>query len=242
MQRIARLLRSAGAGLPIAVLACGGDLTLPRDGGVGGAGGLDLAVVAGDGQTGTVGEPLPARVVVELRGPAGEPVAGRQVAFLPDTGSGGFTPDPAVTDAQGRASTSWGLGTTVGACTGTARLVETADSGVPTVQVTAAAVAGQADTVFAVSPTVLVGRRGDPASAQPTVKTVDRFGNPVAGVQVSWKADGDGDVSDEQTTTGPDGRTSVAWTFGRKSAVQHLTARVDGLAGSPVIFMGTVLF
>src|SRR5512138_2572590 len=97
MQRFAREFRLALAGLAIAVAGCGGDLTLPDTTGRG----FGLEVVAGNGQTGTVGEALPDPVVVEVRDTDGQPASGREVAFLPQN-EGTFAPDTATTDVQGR--------------------------------------------------------------------------------------------------------------------------------------------
>ena len=98
--------------LALGIGACGGDLTLPDPP----SAGVALQVVTGNGQQGTVGEPLPAVVVVEVKTEAGAPVAGRRVAFLrtsTDTAEA-FEPDTAITDADGKAFTRWKLGTEPG--------------------------------------------------------------------------------------------------------------------------------
>lgn len=240
MKQIARSLRLAQAGLMVWVVAgCGGDLTLPDNSGAG----FDLTVVAGNGQTGTVGEPLPTPLVVQVSVTGGVPASGRRVAFLRDGGAGGFAPDTAVTDAEGKATTSWVMGTAPGAYTGVARLVTNSDSAPPTVPIQAAAVPGEPDSLRAVGPTVQAGRRNEQLSQPLVVATLDRFGNPVSGVDVSWEVTvGDGSLSQTTTRTGPDGQTSVRWTLGNKSGVQRVAATVGGLAGSPVTFIATVLF
>src|SRR5215212_12140770 len=96
MQRIAWLRCLQAAGASMAVAACGGDLTLPDTTGEG----LVLAVVAGNGQTGTVGDTLPAPVVVELRGSGGQLIEGHRVAFVPAS-AGDFAPDTVLTDGEG---------------------------------------------------------------------------------------------------------------------------------------------
>jgi Big-like domain-containing protein len=238
MQWVARSVSLAGVGVVIGVAACGGDLTLPDTSGQG----FDLSVVAGNGQTGTVGEPLPDPLVVELRGSAGQLVAGRRVAFLPQS-PGDFTPDTATTDAQGLARARWILGPSAGSCSALVRLVTSADSSAPAVPVAAAAVAGQPDSIRAISGTVQAGRREQTLPDPLVVVVVDRFGNPVSGVEVGWKVtQGGGEVTARSTRTAVDGQTGVNWTLGDKSSVQQVSARVDGLSGSPVIFTATVLF
>jgi hypothetical protein len=75
------------------------------------------------------------------------------------------------------------------------------------------------------------------------VLVLDRFGNPVGGVQVAWTVTaGRGEVSNAQTPTGSDGKAAVTWTLGLSVGVQKVTARVDRAHGSPVTFTATVLF
>ena len=50
-----------------------------------------------------------------------------------------------------------------------------------------------------------------------------------------------GSVSDAQTTTGPDGLTSVRRTLGPSAGIQHTLASAPGLAGSPVDFTHTAV-
>jgi len=69
------------------------------------------------------------------------------------------------------------------------------------------------------------------------VQVADAFGNPIAGVDVVWTADGGGSVSSGTTTTGADGQTSVTRTLGTTAGTQRALASVDGLAGSPVTFV-----
>jgi PKD repeat protein len=103
------------------VAACGGgDLVLPA-----GDGPAAIRVVEGDGQRGSVGEPLAAPVVVEVTNARGEPVEGVTVEFaLTSAGDGaGITPSTARTNAEGLAEAQVVLGDKVGVQTGEARLV-----------------------------------------------------------------------------------------------------------------------
>jgi hypothetical protein len=204
-----------------------------------------VAVVEGDDQVGTVGEALPAPVVVEVKTDAGQPVANRQVAFVPIQGAaaGAFDPDTAITDAQGRALTQWRLGTAAGVYTAEARLVAGGDSVLPPASLQATAGASAPDTLRAVGPSVQAGRRGEPLDEPLVVIAVDRFGNPVAGAEVGWDvSQGNGGVSAETTPTAMDGTASVVWTLGNRVGVQRATASMDGTKGSPVTFVATVLF
>jgi hypothetical protein len=241
MKRIAPLSRIPVPAVMLVLVGCGADLTLP---GSTGAPGLAVAVVNGDGQIGTVGEELPAPVVVEVKTDAGQALPGRRVAFVVAQGAGaGFDPDTALTNPEGRAETRWVLGTAVGAYTAEARLVPDGESAPPIAPLQATADPGTPDTVRAISAAIQPGSRGEPLPEPLVVMTVDRFGNPVAGAEIRWEtSSGSGDVSAETTLTGSDGTTNVIWTLGNRIGVQRATAKVEHADGSPVTFAATVLF
>lgn len=239
MRRIALVLAPAAvfalAGLP----GCGADLTLPDST----AAGLALAVVEGNGQTGTVGQALPNPVVVQVRTDGGQPMANRQVVFAPAGDEAtSFDPDTAVTDASGQAVTRWVLGTAPGVYTGEARIVALGEVP-PAVPLQAAAVAGTPDTVRALSPTGQPGRRNQTLPEPLVVMVVDRFGNPVSGAEVRWNVTaGGGQISQERVATLADGTSRVTWTLGVGFGLQQVTAEVPKATGSPVMFTAAVLF
>ena len=119
---------------------CGSDLVLPGSAPV-----LAIRVVDGDGQRGSVGEPLTAPVVVEVTDNDGAPVEGATVQFaLTVAGEGGeITPSTARTDADGRAQAVVTLGDMVGVQTGEATVAGDGEA-LPTATFSATAVAGQA--------------------------------------------------------------------------------------------------
>ncbi len=223
-----------------AVLGCGGGLTLPDSSGTG----IGLSIVDGRTQTGTVGEPLPSSVVVEVATESGQPIGGRRVAFvLSDTSAGTIDPDTAVTNSAGLASARWVLGTTPGTYQGEARLVTTDSTAPPAIPFDASAHAGPPDTVRAAGPQNQPGRRDHELDNPLVVAVVDRFGNPVPDAAVHWSVtSGGGSLSAEETTTGADGTTSVVWTLGSGIGLQKAAATVDGATGSPVTFTAAVLF
>jgi hypothetical protein len=223
-----------------AVLGCGGDLTLPTSSGEG----LDLSILGGNGQIGTVGQELPEPLVVGVES-GGAPIEGRKVAFVVvgDPAAGRLNPDTAVTGPDGRAIARWVLGTEPGPHEVEARLVVSEPAPAPMAVFEASAVAGEPDTVRAVSPVSQPGRTEQPTPDDPTVLVLDRFGNPVGGAAVDWEVTaGKGSVSSARTETGTDGRSAVTWTLGPGIGVQKLRARVEGAHGSPVTFTATVLF
>jgi hypothetical protein len=223
-----------------AILGCGGDLALPSSSGEG----VDLSIVGGNGQTGTVGQELPEPLVVGVES-GGVPVEGHKVAFVMagDSAAGRLDPDTAVTGPDGRAIARWVLGPEPGPHEVEAILVVSEPAPPPMAVFEASAVAGEPDTVRAASPVSQPGRVGQPTLEDPTVLVLDRFGNPVGGAEVDWDVTaGRGSVSSPQTATGTDGKATVTWTLGLSIGVQKLTARVEGAHGSPVTFTATVLF
>jgi PKD repeat protein len=104
---------------------CGGqNLTLPGGGGPS-SDPAAIRVVTGDGQSGQVGEPLTAPVVVEVTDAEGVPVEAVTVGFeLLSAGQGAeVSPTTAITDAAGRAEARVLLGSKVGLQTGEARVI-----------------------------------------------------------------------------------------------------------------------
>jgi len=73
-----------------------------------------VAIVSGNNQTGTAGTPLSQPLVVKVTGSDGNPYAGATVAFT-SSGNAAFNPPSAMTGADGSASTTVTLGSTVGA-------------------------------------------------------------------------------------------------------------------------------
>ncbi|HVD32918.1 MAG TPA: hypothetical protein VNC19_05025, partial [Gemmatimonadales bacterium] len=78
------------------VLGCGSDLLLPDP--PGGGQNVALTKVDGDEQTGTVGEPIPSPLVVQVLTARVQPASGRKVAFelTSDPAAGEVSPDTAV--------------------------------------------------------------------------------------------------------------------------------------------------
>ena len=81
-----------------------------------------LGLVSGGGQTAPAFSTLPAPIVVQVVDAAGIDMkdAGRVVSFAATTGGGSVAPASAITDALGRASVAWTLGSATGLQTMTA--------------------------------------------------------------------------------------------------------------------------
>ena len=242
MSSVRKLYRHRLAALLVAgSVGCGENLALPDPS----AGGVELSIVGGNGQNGTVGEGLTQPLVVQVVDSSGAPIEGLTVAFVAVSGDDGgrLQPDTAITDSAGRASTVWVLGTVPGDHSAEARVVVTGDPNPRVVSFQAMATAGSPDTLRALSPLVQPGRRNEAAASPPVVLVVDRFGNPTGGVSVRWDVTaGGGTLSDSLASTGGDGTASVSWTLGDRVGVQKVTARVEAVGGEPITFSATVLF
>jgi adhesin/invasin len=214
-----------------ALASCGGDaLVLPSEGEPAG-----ISVVAGNDQSGRVGEALAKPLVIKVTDVSGRPVPGAAVEVELDGAL-----DTARTGNDGQASAQVALGSSVGELTGHARVV--APEGAQLVQTTftATAVSASANGLALVSGDAQTGAAGAALAEPLVVEVTDAFGNPVAGVTVAWAAVGGGSVSETETTTDPTGLTSVTRTLGPTAGAQSTTATSGGLAGSPVTFSHTV--
>jgi PKD repeat protein len=202
-----------------------------------------IEVVRGDGQSGRVGEPLADPLVVEVTDTRNRPVEGATVTFeLTSAGPGAdIVPDTATTDANGQANAQIILGTTVGRQTGEARLAVGAGSLPPKTTFTAMAVSENANSMAAVAGEDQTGHVGTALDERLVVQVTDAFDNPIAGVPISWQAEGGGTVSDVTVSTDDQGRASVERVLGPATGQQTTVATSEGLAGSPVTFVHTAL-
>ena len=215
-------------------VACGGDnLLLPSSGQP-----AHVEVVSGNGQTGTVGQPLGAPLVVLVTDPENRPVAGVEVAFIAPQGAELTPNDTVLTGSDGRATVRYTLATVSGE-----QIIEArAKPVVPSASLTTTF--SQTAEPEAATQLVMAGGDGQTAEVQTAledslaVKAVDRFGNGVAGIEVAWEANG-GVVSPTSVVTGTDGRAATEWTLGDRPGSYGTDASAADLEGSPVAFTAT---
>ncbi len=187
----------------LALVACGGgDLTLPNEGQP-----ANVSVVSGDGQTGTILEPLPDSLVVQVTDRFGNPVPGVEVTWAAE-GGGDVQPATAITGNDGRAATQRILGSQPGSY-GTTALVTLLPEDVASF--TNTAVAAKLVLVTQPGATATSGAVIDP---QPVLQLQDAAGNPAArpGVSVTVQiASGEGTLRGTTTQTS-DATGQVAFT------------------------------
>jgi hypothetical protein len=179
----------------------GGDLGLPEDGTPAG-----IEPAGGNGQTGLVGAELPQPIVAKVTDAQGRPVPGVSVAFELGAGAegGATSPDTALTNAEGAASTTWVLGEAEGEQRVEAEVV---GAGLPVVSFTATAVeegrnepSPERSSVTA-SPATIEAVTG---LSVITVRVRDGRGDPVPGATVTLAVTGAGN-----TLTQPSGLTGT---------------------------------
>jgi hypothetical protein len=221
---------TAGLGATL-LLACG------KDSGPGDQG--EIVKHAGDGQTATVGTALsPYQVLVtDLNG---APKAGVTVSWRVVQGGGSVDPASVLTGGDGLAAAVATLGTTAGPQS--VRASAGGYGGSP-VSFLSTATPGPLATLVKAEGDQQSGPRSSALPLLPTVVARDQYGNPVAGVTVSWStAPGSGAVSATTTVTGADGRCSVTWTLGTVTGAVSLTAATSGLPAITFTATATAVF
>jgi adhesin/invasin len=187
-----------------------------------------------DDQTATVGTAVATPPSVLVTDTYGNPVQGVTVAFTVASGGGSLTGAAPTTNASGVATVgSWTLGDTPGDNSLTASV--SGLSGSPVTFTATGTVGAAADMVDADPPddddqTATVGTA---VATPPSVLVTDTYGNPVAGVAVSFTPSGPsgpGAVGDPETTTDSSGIASCgSWTLDTSAGTNTLTAACGSL-------------
>jgi len=207
-----------------------------------------LSIVAGNNQTGTIGMPLPAPLIVALVDSSNNPVPNQTVIFQVTgnngtVGTGGTTASAAAvtTGANGQAQVYWTLGQHSGA-------------GINTVQVTSPVAFGPANfsaTGLTSAPSMIVVDSGNAqtgatsqALAFPLVAdVVDAGHNRVAGVSVTFTAQQGGctfaGAPNQTVTSDSNGRAIAVLTLGLQNCM--VSANFPGNSGYPAGFTATAM-
>jgi plastocyanin len=196
---------------------------------------IEAVSVAGNEQTGRVGEPLADPIVVAVT-EDGQPAPGVTLSWA-TTGGGEMTPASGTTDAGGIASSTWTLGTVPG--TQTASATVSGASGSP-VTFTAVAVSGLAATIEKAGGDGQAGELNTPLAEPVQARVKDPFGNAVDGAVVTWSAAGAA-VSAPTVATDAAGVSQVIVTLGGVEGAITIVAAAEGLTGSPLTFNATAV-
>ncbi|MBI4539705.1 MAG: Ig-like domain-containing protein [Gemmatimonadetes bacterium] len=189
--------------------------------------------VAGDVQEGTVARALASPVVVEVRDRFGNAVPGAAVSFAVTGGGGSVVPPSAETDASGRTSTTWTLGTRAGTQTLEARVANVGPA-----TFTARARPGPPAALAKVSGDGQEATVATVLSGPVSVEVRDSFANGVPGQPVTFVVTvGGGSLTPGTMLTDSVGRARATWTLGTVAGTNALEARSASLA--PATFTAT---
>ncbi|HUR00776.1 MAG TPA: Ig-like domain-containing protein [Gemmatimonadaceae bacterium] len=198
-----------------------------------------VALVAGSNQRALAGKTLPQGVVVRATNRRGEAAPGKRVTFRLADGQGTADPVSAVTDADGRARTSWTLAAYPGRQTLLAS-VENVDS--------ALAIVAEADPIAANTKVLpigenVTGKAGETLTDSIAVRVTDAAGRNLADVPVRWTALDGGSVVANDPRTDSLGVATARWTLGKRTGAQRVRAQVgSGTAAiEPVTITATAL-
>ncbi|HTW32076.1 MAG TPA: Ig-like domain-containing protein, partial [Candidatus Sulfotelmatobacter sp.] len=192
-----------------------------------------LKLVAGSRQTGTVGTTLPTAIEIKAENSAGKIVSGASISFTDGGVGGSFSPNPAITNSSGEASTSYTLPTTPKSITVVASV------GTVSVNATEKSVDGPPTDFTIVSGNNQAANPGKPLTKKLIVLLTDQYGNPLAGDTVDFTDDGAGGTfSNKSPVTSSSGEASVTYTTGSKTGTVTITATTSSLP--PLEFTETV--
>jgi hypothetical protein len=186
------------------------------------------AIQAGNNQTAAAGSAVAVAPAVRVADQFNNPVAGATVTFAIASGGGSLSGASATTNGSGIATLgAWTLGTAAGPKTLTASL-----GSLTPIVFNATAVAGPTAAISVQAGNNQSAPPSTPVAIAPRVKAADSFGNPVAGVAVTFAVtSGGGTISGANATTGSDGTAAVGgWTLGSEVGVNTLSATALGFA------------
>jgi len=199
-----------------------------------------IDLLAGAGQHAAAGRALAQNVVVRVISRRGLPVSGALVNFRLKEGDGALEPASALSDADGRARTSW----TLGELPGRQSLIATVQSLDSTLIVTAEADPLAANTRMLAVVEHPSGRAALPLSDPVQLRVTDSSGRVLPDVPVSWHAL-DGTVEPLAPRTDSAGIARARWTLGPAAGTQRLRAQVGSVHGDgaipPVTISATAL-
>lgn len=202
-------------------------------------------IVSGNSQTGPVGAELPLALVAKATDGSGTAIAGITLFFVVTQGNGRLYAGGGVTNSGGQVEDYWTLGPGVGTQKVEVRAVDpTTGTKNSYATFTATAVAGAA--------AIIKMSAGDGQTAftrallpiKPAALVTDAFGNPVAGVSITFTVTaGGGTAFGSPATTNASGIAAMTnWRMGFPPGTNKVTANKTGLTGSPVTFTATSRF
>ena len=178
-----------------------------------------IRLIAGDEQTGIVGQRLSVSPIFAVEDENGARLTGVAVRVTVQSGGGQLSGAPTRTTEGSTTVGSW----TLGPATGVNQLKVEVDGLTPLV-ITANALAGAAAKIIATSPALVSGRVGTALASLPEARVADAFDNPLPGARVSVTLVGGGTATTSLLVADENGRVAIgAWTLGTVAGQQTLT-------------------
>jgi predicted small lipoprotein YifL len=188
--------------------------------------------------SGVVGLPLDTVPAVRILDRFGNPVPGRAVEFRTAPSHGSVSPSHAVSDSLGEAAPGrWTLGPVAGI-----QVLEAVVPPLPPLRLEALARAGDPVVLEPGSPLDQEAFVDSIVPHRPTVRVLDRFGNPVEGVPAEFQVvGGGGRITGSPGLSRADGFAwAQAWHLGPEPGENRVEARVQGI-DQAVVFRATGL-
>ncbi len=191
-----------------------------------------MSFVSGSKQIGTVGTTLPLPLIVRAKDAVGNLVTGASVS-LTDGAGGTFSPNPAITDSTGQATTTYTLPTVAQS------LTVTASVGSVTVKASEQATAGAATAFSLVQGNNQSAHVNTKLAKALIVSVTDKYGNGISGLTVNFTDNGAGGTFSTTTPiTNNHGQASVTYITPGQTGTVTINATYSTFA--PVIFTETV--
>ena len=188
-----------------------------------------LSIISGDNQAGLTGEPLTNPFVVEVRDENGNPLEGVTVTFAVSAGGGSLSDTSVDTDANGLAQSILTLGGDPGTNT-----IEVTVEGIAKAEIFNAEAAlppPEPTNLAIISGDNQTGLTGEPLTNPFVVEVRDQYGDPMAGVTVTFAvSEGDGALSTGVATTDANGRAESTLTLGVDPGGYIVEVSVEGIA------------
>jgi hypothetical protein len=191
-----------------------------------------MSVVSGSKQIGTVGTTLPLPIIVKAKDAAGNSVPGASVSFA-DGSTGTFAPNPAITDINGQATSSYTLPTVAKSLTVTAAV------GSVSVKCSEQSVPGAATALNIVQGNNQSAHVNTKLAKSLIVSVTDPYGNGISGLTVPFTDNGAGGTfSTTMPVTNTSGQATVTYTTPGQTGTVTITATYSTL--TPAVFSETV--
>lgn len=181
-----------------------------------------IDVVAGTEQHATAGGTLSRAIVVRATNHRGAPAPRQAVTFRTADGQGSVDPRTAITDADGRARTTW----TLGGYPGRQTLLATVDKVDSAVSIVAESDPVADNTRVIVLNDHLSAQAGATISDPVAVRVTDSTGRAMVDVPVRWTALAGGMADAIDARTDSTGVARARWTLAKRTGAQRLRAEV----------------